>query len=241
MEVEFSPHAVRLASIGVIFVVSFCAAGFPTAAQRVQWIRIPSVLFFLGKHFGTVNTPYILTLIGVILSTAFIHLLSDAFKNLHELHFLGYANWPGAIVLGALASIFLVEYVSTVYVESVASHREASDKSGASPARQNSHSQVILTNSPTSHHSHIFDSEAHAHSPLSERSTLLPRRASQRDAYFDVYLHHHDHSHPGGHCDDEQRKDPFIQLLGALVLQIGIMIHSFVIGMTLAVTSAAHL
>lgn len=70
-----SPDPARFAAVGVIFVVSitgilhilqgyamhhgvlmfdFClAAGFPTAAQRIQAIRIPSLLFFIGKHFGT--------------------------------------------------------------------------------------------------------------------------------------------------------------------------------------------
>lgn len=35
---------------------------------------------------------------GVILSTAFIHLLSDAFANLLSLRTFGYKNWPGAIL-----------------------------------------------------------------------------------------------------------------------------------------------
>ncbi|KAG8942349.1 hypothetical protein FRC04_003801 [Tulasnella sp. 424] len=260
-----SSNATRYAAVGVIFLVSVAAAGFPTAAQRIQAIRIPSLLFFIGKHFGT----------GVILSTAFIHLLSDAFTNLTELRTFGYKNWPGAILLGSLLVIFLIEYTSTVYVESVATKREASDKPLPSspslppPAMGNGSTILVapINESPVpsyfqlppdlerprvnhpelsqSNHSHSRrrPSSSHDGHP-NERSPLMGRRTSSamRDAYFDVYMHHHDHAHSEGHCPeiDEGRKDKAIQLLGVCVLQLGIMIHSFVIGMTLAVTSAAH-
>lgn len=51
-----------------------------------------------------------------------------------------------------------------------------------------------------------------------ERTSLL-RRGSQRDDYFDVYMHHHDHSHNGGHCAEitQERRDTTMQLLSVLV------------------------
>ena len=57
------------------------AVSFPSVSKRVKYIRIPPIVFFLGKHFGT----------GVILSTAFVHLLPDAFKSLNS-------EWTGLIV-----------------------------------------------------------------------------------------------------------------------------------------------
>ena len=50
------------------------AVSFPTITATFRSIRVPSVVFFIGKHFGT----------GVILSTAFVHLLQDAFKALQN-------------------------------------------------------------------------------------------------------------------------------------------------------------
>ncbi|EKM51122.1 uncharacterized protein PHACADRAFT_55529, partial [Phanerochaete carnosa HHB-10118-sp] len=50
------------------------AVSFPSLSKRLKYLRIPSIVFFLGKHFGT----------GVILSTAFVHLLPDAFKSLNS-------------------------------------------------------------------------------------------------------------------------------------------------------------
>ncbi|KAG9047129.1 hypothetical protein FS837_002960 [Tulasnella sp. UAMH 9824] len=247
-----SSDATRFAAVGVIFVVSVIAAGFPTAAQRIQAIRIPSLLFFIGKHFGT----------GVILSTAFIHLLSDAFTNLRSLRTFGYKNWPGAILLGSLLVIFLVEYTSTVYVESVAARREASDKAPPCPtshpppsiANGNSIIVAAIHESPVPTYPHLPDVErpsidhpelsrsgrSHPRRPSSsldghpnERSPLMGRRRSSamRDAYFDVYMHHHDHAHSEGHCpeNDEERKDKAIQLLGVCLfegLSLGVRLAS---------------
>ena len=57
------------------------AVSFPSLSKSVKYVRIPSIVFFLGKHFGT----------GVILATAFVHLLPDAFKSLDS-------HWTGLIV-----------------------------------------------------------------------------------------------------------------------------------------------
>jgi zinc transporter 1/2/3 len=55
----------------------------------VACLRIPPVLFFIGKHFGTgpSRSERVLPTVsdrrpGVILSTAFVHLLQDAFEAL---------------------------------------------------------------------------------------------------------------------------------------------------------------
>ncbi len=67
------------------------AVSFPTVTSTFRSIRVPSVLFFIGKHFGT----------GVILSTAFVHLLQDAFKALQDPEVnkqWRVGNWAGMIV-----------------------------------------------------------------------------------------------------------------------------------------------
>ncbi|KAJ7782726.1 hypothetical protein B0H16DRAFT_1297880, partial [Mycena metata] len=50
------------------------AVSFPSISKRSSFLRIPHVAFFIGKHFGT----------GVILSTAFAHLLQEAFESLQD-------------------------------------------------------------------------------------------------------------------------------------------------------------
>ncbi|CAA7264582.1 unnamed protein product [Cyclocybe aegerita] len=101
----------RMGVMGAILLVSLFAVSFPTISKQVPSLRIPGILFFIGKHFGT----------GVILATAFIHLLDDAFRSLQnpvlERWYGKVGKWTGLIILTSLLSIFLVEYVSTTYVE----------------------------------------------------------------------------------------------------------------------------
>ncbi|KAH8979445.1 Zinc/iron permease [Lactarius akahatsu] len=62
---------------------------------------------------------------GVILSTAFVHLLQDAFDRLQDpdvKRYTGIWHWAGLIVLSSLLSIFLVEYISTAYVDHLHSY-----------------------------------------------------------------------------------------------------------------------
>ncbi|KAI0702403.1 Zinc/iron permease [Cerioporus squamosus] len=111
----------------LIFVVSLFAVSFPTITATFRSIRVPSILFFVGKHFGT----------GVILSTAFVHLLQDSFKALlqpvvNERWKVG--DWAGMIVLCSLLCIFLVEYVSTAFVDRLQSYPSAPSTPTASSA-----------------------------------------------------------------------------------------------------------
>ncbi|TFK38474.1 ZIP zinc transporter-domain-containing protein [Crucibulum laeve] len=112
--------------IGVMFIILFIslfAVSFPGVSKQIAFLRIPHILFFIGKHFGT----------GVILATAFIHLLSDAFESLQrpvvkeQYHNIG--KWTGLIILSSLLIIFLVEYISTSYVD----HLQADPSAPPSP------------------------------------------------------------------------------------------------------------
>ncbi|KAJ3903725.1 hypothetical protein F5879DRAFT_958411 [Lentinula edodes] len=58
--------------MGIIFAISLLAVAFPALSKKIRFLSIPKILFFIGKHFGT----------GVILSTAFCHLLQDSFEAL---------------------------------------------------------------------------------------------------------------------------------------------------------------
>lgn len=72
------------------------AASFPSISKRTKALRIPRIVFFIGKHFGTGLYHALdsssglywrgveLTRAGVILSTAFVHLLQDAFSSLQD-------------------------------------------------------------------------------------------------------------------------------------------------------------
>lgn len=122
--------------------------------------------------------------------------------------------------------------ISTVYVETVAEQHlpqhNQSEHGHPQPhvhANGSTQSTSALVSSPKSDVDRCHlpgDGRGHCrhYSHSTEITPLMTRRNSQRDAYFDVFMHHHDHSHAAGHCDEEEveeTKDKAVQLLGVLV------------------------
>ncbi|TQV96353.1 hypothetical protein V2A60_003230 [Cordyceps javanica] len=83
---------------------SILGAGFPVVAKRFKSLKIPPSIFFACKHFGT----------GVLIATAFVHLLPTAFGNLMnpclpDLFTDKYPPMPGVIMMGSMFVLFLIE------------------------------------------------------------------------------------------------------------------------------------
>jgi solute carrier family 39 (zinc transporter), member 1/2/3 len=58
-------YDLALHTIGLFLVLfaSCLGAGFPVAAKKLPWLKVPQKVFFICKHFGT----------GVLIATAFVH------------------------------------------------------------------------------------------------------------------------------------------------------------------------
>ncbi|KZT04043.1 Zinc/iron permease [Laetiporus sulphureus 93-53] len=122
-----------------VFLVSLFASCFPVLSRRIPGICIPGVVFFVGKHFGT----------GIILVTAFVHLLQDVFEALMNPEVqerYGMSKWVGMIVLSSLLLIFLVEYITTSYVDRLQSYASAPPSPCSMPSLSPASSPTI---SPT--------------------------------------------------------------------------------------------
>ncbi|KAM7207312.1 Zinc/iron permease [Naviculisporaceae sp. PSN 640] len=88
----------------LVLIFSILGAGFPVLAKKVKWIKVPAKVFFMCKHFGT----------GVLIATAFVHLLPTAFGSLSdpslpEFFTDTYAATPGFIMMIAMFALFVVE------------------------------------------------------------------------------------------------------------------------------------
>ncbi|RYC55744.1 hypothetical protein CHU98_g10470 [Xylaria longipes] len=79
-EYDVGIHALGLV---LVLVASIFGAGFPVAAKKIKWVKVPTKIFFACKHFGT----------GVLVATAFVH----------------YPPLPGIIMMASLFSLFVVE------------------------------------------------------------------------------------------------------------------------------------
>lgn len=103
----------RISSIFVILVVSTCCTLYPVVAKRVKWLKINKWFYSFARNFG----------IGVIIATAFIHLLDPAYAAIGGLSCVGMTGnwsiyaWCPAIMLLTIFLTFLTDLFSAVYVE----------------------------------------------------------------------------------------------------------------------------
>ena len=97
----------HVGSLFVVLAVSSLACAFPLLVLRFPRLRIPTGILFVVRHFGT----------GVLLATAFVHLLPTAFISLGDPCLSGfwtddYPAMPGAI---ALLAIFLIAGIEMTF------------------------------------------------------------------------------------------------------------------------------
>ncbi|KAK7028335.1 Zip-like iron-zinc transporter [Favolaschia claudopus] len=259
---------VKIASIFGIFIVSLFAVSFPTLSKRSSLLRIPHIAFFIGKHFGT----------GVILSTAFCHLLQDAFEHLQnpilKTEYSRVGKNTGLIILSSLLLIFLVEYISTSYVDFL--HAEPSAPSSPAdstvPSRSSTRPPPPRFSPPTATESTPLLPPVRPiptplvpappylaailapprHCPLSRHdgrllsicvTTANPAGAEPlRLGLENVEDGSDDDEDAGSERHQRRHKHaPTVgrgrQVVGIIVLELGIMLHSLVIGLTLALTT----
>ncbi|KAN0117751.1 ZIP zinc/iron transport family [Hyaloscypha variabilis] len=103
----------RVSALFVILIVSSAATFFPVLAARVRWLRINIYVYLFARYFGA----------GVIIATAFIHLLDPAYGEIGPNTCVGMTagwnvySWPPAIVLVSVMVIFLMDFVAEQYVD----------------------------------------------------------------------------------------------------------------------------
>lgn len=83
----------HVGAVFLVFAFSIAGAGLPVVGKRVSWAKLPNRVIFFCKHFGT----------GVLIATAFVHLVPTAFQSLSDpclpsLLTDDYPAMPGVIV-----------------------------------------------------------------------------------------------------------------------------------------------
>ncbi|KAG6813873.1 hypothetical protein H0H92_006280 [Tricholoma furcatifolium] len=225
----------RIASVFIILFGSTCGALFPVLAKRSTWLHVPkgvfkyassslvpepltNATFSFAKYFGS----------GVIIATAFIHLLSPALDELGS-PCLGpeWAIYPYALALSLLSifSIFIVELIA---------FRWGTAKLA----------KLGITHDP---HGHDLGSHA-AHGPEPAASTTTPALSTQEKTSgngsgngSDIESQDHDHEVETSTLTDSAAA----QIIGVAILEFGVTLHSskseadvrlsVLIGLTLAV------
>lgn len=103
----------------LILFLSILACAFPIAAKRIPAIPVPRRALFLSRHFGT----------GVLLATAFVHLLPTAFMSLTDPCLSPFWNqgYPAMAGFIAMVSMFVVVGIEMFFATKGAGHSHGSD------------------------------------------------------------------------------------------------------------------
>jgi zinc transporter 1/2/3 len=239
--------------VGGLFLVLFVsstACAFPILVIKFPRLRIPASFLFCAKHFGT----------GVLIATAFVHLLPTAFQSLNDPCLPSFWNHdypaiPGAIML---ASVFFVAVIEMVFspAQQVCGGNEGvehvSRREMAEPEIDSQ--QDTFTTDPGRGEMRRAYSDGMRDMgrpvPLGGRATSISRTLSQ---YREEIQRTDETSSPGKHhsnepsndsqeigstdphhlTPDQTRKKAVMQVF---LLEMGILFHSIFIGMSLAVT-----
>lgn len=198
---EFSGRlGLRVGAIFIILVTSLFGTLFPILTRRSTLFVIPAAAYDFAKYFGS----------GVIIATAFIHLLAPANEALSSDCLTGVWKvypWPQAISMISVFILFLVEIIAF--------------RVGTSR----------LTRLGVRYHTHGSGDPAHAdHShTIGAGGDLRPENVG-------------DDSGQSVKASDEDvaavaaaQASATAQLISVAILEIGVVFHSAVIGLTLAV------
>ncbi|KAI0630673.1 ZIP zinc/iron transport family [Trametes polyzona] len=227
---DTSYTGLRIASVFIILVTSLIGALFPVLAKRTKWLaaRIPTRVFDTAKYFGS----------GVIIATALIHLLDPAIDELSsDCLDPAWQDYPYALGI-CLLSIFLI------FITELVAFRWGT---------------AMLARMGIVHDAHGHGLASHAaHGPETDRETQAAIAKQQgsdgsinREKSNDIESQHsierEGRQYPQAHSDVEKHgghnthapnalgDSPAAQIIGVAVLEFGVLLHSVLIGLTLAV------
>jgi len=204
----------------IVLGVSSLACGLPMLAAKFPVLRIPKSFFFAVRHFGT----------GVLLATAFVHLLPTAFLALGDpclssFWTKDYPPMPGAI---ALMGIFFVTIIEMVFSPA----RHFTPRAVEEEAKSDGVTAVRRTGGGLCGHPDVAASVTRQTSRVG-RGSIEPAppqnglvgHARSEDA-LEGASHHH------ALTPEQQHKKSILQ---CMLLEMGILFHSVFIGMALSI------
>ncbi|KAK2463625.1 hypothetical protein APHAL10511_004376 [Amanita phalloides] len=186
----FTYTSLRIASVFIIMATSMFGALFPVLAKRSNWLRVPTPMYDFAKYFGS----------GVIIATAFIHLLGSALTELSSQCLSpAWQVYPYALALCLLSTfvIFIVELIAfrvgTAKLQ----------KLGIKPA-------------------------VHGHAHGQAHAPACAPRVDDGELKEDVSQHESE-------SEITYDEDTVAQVIGIAILEFGVILHSVLVGLTLAV------
>ncbi|KAF9894191.1 hypothetical protein FE257_007693 [Aspergillus nanangensis] len=110
---------IHVMALFLILILSTLACSFPVLARRFPSLPIPRRFLFISRHFGT----------GVLIATAFVHLLPTAFVSLTDPCLPKFWSHTYKAMAGfvAMVSVFVVVVVEMIFAMKGAGHVHGSE------------------------------------------------------------------------------------------------------------------
>ncbi|KAK4178041.1 putative transporter [Triangularia setosa] len=235
----------HVGALVIILAVSGLACALPMIALKFPIIRIPERFFFAVRHFGT----------GVLLATAFVHLLPTAFISLGDpclssFWTKDYPAMPGAITLLGIFFVAVIEMVFSPARQYTPrpGRGEAGDSDGSQAKQQPAHrhrstsfgghcSQAPVLAAITRPPMNTRRGSQAVIEPVSEEAVSAggnnlaasPDEKLKPKELLDGMVE----SQHMGLTDEQLHKKKILQ---CMLLEVGILFHSIFIGMALSVS-----
>jgi len=235
--------------LGVLLPILFSLTSFsPKTTSKIQSI------IQTARTFGS----------GVILATAFIHMLPSAFSNLSDPSLpwqfqeeSGYTGWAGLIAMLAALLLHLLEFTATqrfflrekarqLKASSSGLKGHASEIGGPEKNKRGSDSDSLYGSETTQGHAVTISGlqepdpcvhvgHVHGGEILLANKKTVPVASSNN---VETGHHHHHHHHMLDDDEVQRVKDQENQSrkIGTFILEFGIALHSVIIGITLGTT-----
>lgn len=206
----------HVAALFVVLAVSSLACAFPLLVLRFPRLRIPASVLFIVRHFGT----------GVLLATAFVHLLPTAFISLGDPCLSGfwtddYPAMPGAI---ALLAIFLIAGIEMTF----------SPEKRCCAAPMDASTGVLTLPRGNERRTNDEDGRSRSVEGNLEDPATVTGPPPNKDEKHDHFDGEHDPDAKITLSTEQEHRKAFLQ---CVLLEVGILFHSVFIGMNLSVSA----
>ncbi|KAJ2161526.1 hypothetical protein GGF46_001381 [Coemansia sp. RSA 552] len=201
-------QGLQVGGVFLILGLSFLGALLPIGCRHLQITGLQRA-FAIGKFFGA----------GVILATAFVHMLGAAIETLSDSclddRMGNFDSWPALIAMLAVLAMHLMEHVLS---RRIARNLDTGSR-GSSSSSASARIDTADENTPS----------------LEEEEGASDQEKPQKTAAGQLGGHIHSAVFGSNDSVDERRRQ-----LSTYVLELGIALHSVIIGMTLAVTGGGE-
>ncbi|KAM0451859.1 hypothetical protein ACHAPV_006061 [Trichoderma viride] len=223
--VDLKNRGLRIGAIFIVMAAATFGAFAPILLARQTKMHVPKFTFFICKYVGT----------GVIIATAWMHLLDPAIDNLSDPCLaprLGDYPWALCISLMTVMVMFFVELLAAriggdedEHTHSIGSDSDSGPTIKAPAHRKSTEKEAIAEACPHDLERGVL------HGPDSTTIPGLPDDVSYPPGGEDHLAHGHEHE------DGDSHGGLAGQLTAIFILEFGVVFHSVFIGLTLGTTN----